>query len=92
MVQVCTQLTRDIGYSLKEKRQRGAGSKEIWKYSFWKEDMKNPLQGLGFLPRLSTQFCWVIGGVLRRLHSPEVPGANIQGALQAPLSFQATFS
>lgn len=35
------------------------------------------LQGLGFLSSLSTLFCWVIGGVLPRLHSPEVPGDGI---------------
>lgn len=47
----------------------------------------SPPQGLGSLPSLSTLFCWVIAGALQRLHNPEVPGGNVQGALEAALSF-----
>lgn len=48
------------------------------------------LQGLGF--SLSTLFCWVIWcGVLQRLHSPEVPEDNVQGAFRVTLSFSIHF-
>lgn len=40
------------------------------------------LQGLGFLPSLSTLF---------RPHSPEVHGESFQGAFQATLSFSVRF-
>lgn len=46
-----------------------------------------PSQWLGLLPSLSTLFCWVIGGVLPRFHSPEVPGDSVQGAFQVTLKF-----
>lgn len=49
------------------------------------------LQGLRFLPSLSTLFFWGIGGVLPRLHNPEVPGASVQGAFRATLSFSTHF-
>lgn len=83
LVQVCTHLTRAGGHSLTVKRERRAGSKEISKYPFWK-DMKMLflLQGLGFLPSLSTLF---------RLHSPGVRGESFQGAFQATLSFSVHF-
>lgn len=43
-----------------------------------------PSQWLGFLPSLSTLLCWVIGGVLPRFHSPEVPGDGVRGLFKLP--------
>lgn len=42
------------------------------------------LQGLGFLPSLSTLSWWVIGGVLQRLHSSKSLEIVSRGLFKLP--------
>lgn len=88
--------TRHLGLLLSqvgEARGQGLGvfwSEETLKHSFWEKETNIVPSQRVFLPvALSSLFCWIISGTHWSLHSPDVPGSGVQGALKTAYAFSA---